>query len=134
MGSVARGVVSENGKVNGIFPRFLEETEQCYQIEGVELCFVDTMDTRKVQMYTEADAIIVLPGGFGTMDEFFEVLTLKQVHQFDKPIGMLNIDNYYTPLITFMHHIIEREFAGIENMEYFFVRENINDLLDAMEL
>ena len=78
--------------------------------------------------------IIVLPGGFGTMDEFFEVLTLKQVGQFDKPIGLLNVNHFYDPLVTFMHHIIEKEFASIENLSFFYDRDNIGDLLDAMNL
>lgn len=134
MGAVAHGVLSEHGRVEAVFPHFLEQTEQCLQVDGVEVCFVETMDVRKVKMYTDADAIIVLPGGFGTMDEFFEVLTLKQVGQFKKPIGMLNISGFYDPLITFMHHIIEKEFAGIENMSFFFDRDNIGALLDAMEL
>lgn len=134
MGAVAHGVASAGGKVSAIFPRFLETTEQCIQVDGVDVCFVETMDVRKVKMYTDADAIITLPGGFGTMDEFFEVLTLKQVGQFNKPIGILNVDGFYDPLITFMHHIIEKQFAGIENMSYFYDRDNIGDLLDSMEL
>ena len=106
MGAVAHGVTSTGGQVSAVFPRFLEATEQCIQVDGVDVCLVDSMDVRKVKMYSDADAIIVLPGGFGTMDEFFEVLTLKQVGQFDKPIGLLNVNHFYDPLITFMHHII----------------------------
>ncbi len=103
-------------------------------MDGAEICLVDSMDVRKVQMYTEADAIITLPGGFGTMDEFFEVLTLKQVGQYNKSIGILNTNGYYDPLITFMHHVIEKEFASIDNMTYFYDRDNVGDLLDAMGL
>lgn len=134
MGAVAHGVAGAGGHVSAIFPRFLEEIERCIQIDGADVCFVETMDVRKVKMYSDADAIIVLPGGFGTMDEFFEVLTLKQLEQFNKPIGILNVDGFYNPLITFMHHIIEKQFAGIENMSYFYDRDNIGDLLDSMEL
>lgn len=134
MGAVAHGVASTGGKVSAVFPRFLEATEQCIQVDGVDVCFVETMDVRKVKMYTDADAIIVLPGGFGTMDEFFEVLTLKQVGQFNKPIGILNVEGFYNPLLTFMHHIIEKQFAGVENLSYFYDRDNIGDLLDSMEL
>lgn len=134
MGSVARGMLSENGNAFAVFPRFLQATEQCVQIDGMEVCYVDTMDVRKVKMYTEADAIIVLPGGFGTMDEFFEVLTLKQVGQYHKPIGLLNHEGFYDPLVTFMHHIIEKQFASVDNMSFFFDRANVGDLLDAMEL
>lgn len=134
MGATAHGTLSIGGHVDAIFPVFLEKTEQCLQVDGVDVCLVETMDVRKVKMYTDADAIIVLPGGFGTMDEFFEVLTLKQVGQFHKPIGILNLQGFYDPLIKFMHHIIEKEFAGIENMSYFYDRDNVGDLLDAMEL
>lgn len=134
MGSVAQGALSEGGKVSAVFPRFLEATEQCIQYDGMEVCYVETMDVRKVKMYSDADAIIVLPGGFGTMDEFFEVLTLTQVGQFNKPIGLLNLNDFYKPLVTFMHHIIEKEFADVKNMSFFHERDNIGDLLDALEL
>ena len=134
MGAVAHGVASTGGQVSAVFPRFLEATEQCIQVDGVDVCLVDSMDVRKVKMYSDADAIIVLPGGFGTMDEFFEVLTLKQVGQFDKPIGLLNVNHFYDPLVTVMHHIIEKEFASIENLSFFYDRDNIGDLLDAMNL
>ncbi len=77
MGATAKGVISEGGKVYGVFPRFLEALEECLVADGIENCYVDTMDARKVKMYTDSDAIIAMPGGFGTMDELFEVLTLK---------------------------------------------------------
>jgi len=134
MGATARATLESGGKVYGVFPRFLEAKEACLIADGIENCFVDTMDVRKVKMYTESDAVIAMPGGFGTMDELFEVLTLKQVGQFDKPIGVLNVEGYYDPLITFIRHTVERGFVGIENLEYFFDRDNIGDLLDAMEL
>lgn len=68
---------------------------------------IDTMDQRKVMMYDKADAVVVLPGGFGTMDELFEVLTLTQLKQFNKPIGLLSINDYYKPLYDLMHHMVK---------------------------
>lgn len=78
MGAVANGVLDEDGSVIGVFPRFLEAKEVSHK-SGVELTYVDTMDERKVFMYGGSDGAITIPGGFGTMDEFFEVLTLKQI-------------------------------------------------------
>ncbi len=92
------------------------------------------MDERKVFMYGGSDGAITIPGGFGTMDEFFEVLTLKQIGQYDKPIGLLNIRGYYDPLITSLHHMVEAGFVSVEHLDYFYTRDNIGDLLDAMGL
>lgn len=130
---VADGVLSERWFAIGIFPRFLEKKEISHK-SWVDLTYVDTMDERKVIMYGQSDGSIIIPWWFWTMDEFFEVLTLRQIWQYDKPIGILNIDWYYDPMIEFIHHMVERGFVSVEHLELFFVRDNIGDLLDAMEL
>lgn len=98
----------------GVVPRFLEEKEREGRsfIES-EVIYIDSMDERKTILYGRGDAVITLPGGVGTMDEFFEVLTLRQLEQHEKPLGILNVHNYYTPLIEYMHKMVESGFLSV---------------------
>lgn len=131
MGVVAKSALSQSATVKGIFPRFLEWREWVY-VPWVHMTLIDTMDQRKVMMYNQADAVIALPGWFGTMDEFFEVLTLTQLKQFHKPIGLLNTNNYYKPLFDMMHHMVSEWFSCLDDLELFHMRDNAWDLLEAM--
>ena len=103
MGAVARGVHQENGHVIGIVPRF-------FNVDGIlyphcdELLYTDTMSERKMKMESESDAFLVTPGGIGTLDEFFEIFTLRQLDRHKKPIAMLNTDGYYT----FIQQLLEK--------------------------
>ena len=94
MGACARGVLSVGGQVLGIAPRFFDEPGILLK-ESCELIFTETMAERKQRMEQEADAFIALPGGIGTYEEFFEVLTLKQLGQHAKPMALLNTLGYY---------------------------------------
>jgi uncharacterized protein (TIGR00730 family) len=133
MGRVAEWALSLGGKVYGYFPRFLENREKAFPKE-VEMVFLDTMDQRKVQMFQGSDAAIIIPGGFWTMDEFFEVLTLRQLGQYDKPIGILNVSWFYTPLMNFLHKMVEEGFVEVEHLDLFYMRESRGDLLESMGL
>lgn len=131
MGVIAKSALSQGAKVQWIFPRFLEWREWVY-VPWVDMTIIDTMDQRKVMMYDKADAVIVLPGWFGTMDELFEVLTLTQLKQFNKPIGVLNTNNYYKPLFDMMHHMVSSWFSWLDDLKLFHMRDNVWDLLESM--
>jgi uncharacterized protein (TIGR00730 family) len=101
MGAIADAVLEHQGQVMGVIPKILIEWEQ--QHEGLtELAIVPDMHTRKKTIYDMSDAAIVMPGGFGTMDEFFEMLTWNQLKIHDKKIYILNSDGYYNNLILYL--------------------------------
>jgi uncharacterized protein (TIGR00730 family) len=109
MGSVADAVLDEGGKVIGVIPRFLEEKEISHK--GLtELYTVETMHERKAKMAELADGFVALPGGTGTLEEFFEVLTWAQIGLHQKPCGLLNINGYYTPLQSLFEHMVDQQF------------------------
>lgn len=100
MGAVSNGVLEQGGKVVGIIPEILKDREHHHQ--GVtELIIVNDMHTRKKMLYEKCDAAIILPGGFGTMDEFFEMLTWNQLSIHDKKIFILNTAGFYNHLLAF---------------------------------
>lgn len=99
MGAVANAVLERSGKLTGIIPSILKDREHHH--EGItELIIVDNMHTRKKMLYEKCDAAIILPGGFGTMDEFFEMLTWNQLSIHDKRIFILNTAGYYDHLLS----------------------------------
>ncbi|MEK4762596.1 TIGR00730 family Rossman fold protein [Viridibacillus sp. FSL E2-0187] len=109
MGKVADVVLSNGGEVIGVMPTFLEWKEITHQ--GLsKLVFVDTMYERKAKMIELADAFIALPGGAGTMDEFFDVLTLSQVGQHTKAVCLYNINHYYDFLQAHLQHTVDEGF------------------------
>ncbi|HNM71302.1 MAG TPA: TIGR00730 family Rossman fold protein, partial [Flavobacteriales bacterium] len=98
MGVVADAAMKAGGEVIGVIPRFMEKSELAHQ--GVtELILVDTMHQRKQRMHELSDVVIALPGGFGTMDELFELLTWRQIGLHRQPIGLLNAHGFYDPLL-----------------------------------
>ncbi|MBL7702773.1 MAG: TIGR00730 family Rossman fold protein [Ferruginibacter sp.] len=100
MGTVSNAVLEKDGKVVGIIPEILKDREHHHQ--GItELIIVDDMHTRKKILYEKCDAAIILPGGFGTMDEFFEMLTWNQLSIHDKKIFILNTAGFYDHLLAF---------------------------------
>ena len=104
MGIVADIVMQQKGIVRGVIPRVLTEWE--HQHDGIsELVVVDDMHLRKRKMYDLCDAVIILPGGFGTLDEFFEVLTWNQLSIHDKKVFILNTDNFYKHLLQHIQHL-----------------------------
>ncbi len=107
MGAVANGALSKNGKVTGIIPKALTEFE--HQHEGLtELTVVDTMHIRKQLLYDKCDAAIILPGGYGTLDEVFEMLTWNQLSIHHRPIFFLNSGGFYTNLLAHIE-VMEQE-------------------------
>ncbi len=109
MGEVANAVMENKGQVIGIIPEVLLGWEQ--QHEGIsELIVVENMHARKRMMYEKCNAAVILPGGFGTLDELFEMLTWNQLSIHDKPIYILNSDGFYNHLLAHMHQMLEDDF------------------------
>jgi uncharacterized protein (TIGR00730 family) len=115
MGIIANAVLANGGRVMGVIPKVLTEWE--HQHEGLtELAIVPDMHTRKKMMYDMCDAAIVMPGGFGTLDEFFEMLTWNQLKIHDKKIYVLNSNGFYNHLILHLKQL-EKEGFLYENLE-----------------
>src|SRR5690625_4721032 len=109
MGAVADTVLDEGGQVIGIMPSFLEQREISHKRLS-QLIVVDSMHERKAKMAQLADGFIALPGGPGTLEEFFEVFTWAQLGIHQKPCGLLNINQYFDPLVELFNHMINEQF------------------------
>lgn len=109
MGAVARSAHSSGGKVLGIMPEFLAEVEKT--LTQVKHIMVPDMHARKIMMYDESDAFIVLPGGIGTLEETIEILSWMRLNLHDKPLVFLDNTGYWDPIIRGLHHTIEEGFA-----------------------
>ncbi|MBA3813589.1 MAG: TIGR00730 family Rossman fold protein [Alphaproteobacteria bacterium] len=136
MGEVSRSTMFHGGRVIGFMPHHLKEFEDP-NLEITELHMVDTMHTRKQLMFEHSDAFLALPGGFGTLDETFEIITWEQLHLHDKPIVFVNVNGYWDPLQQLTSNIFDQGFAEIEHKKYFkfvnTVSEAFQSLLKAPE-
>jgi uncharacterized protein (TIGR00730 family) len=132
MGAVADGVLNAGGKAIGVLPNFLRSKEIAHK-QLTELILVDTMHERKTRMNDLCDGVIALPGGFGTLDELFEMLTWGQLGLHKKPIAILNIDGYYDALIVFVQTMTDKGLLKEVNQQMLLVSDTIDDLLDKME-
>lgn len=134
MGAAARGVRRGGGYIHGVVPTFFKQN-------GVEILFdecdkvtyTQTMRERKAIMEDDADAFIIVPGGVGTFEEFFEIVTLKQLNRHDKAIAVLNIENYYDELEVFMRTACERKFITETCLTLYKVFGDIEDVLGYLE-
>lgn len=133
MGKVANGALDGGGKVVGVFPRSLGRIEVEHQ--GLTQMFlVDSMHERKQIMYDHADAFVVLPGGFGTLDEMFEVITWRQIGIHKKPVLIYNHEGYWDALEGLMAHMIAHKFAKPETREFYTVHHSKSDLYQALSM
>ena len=132
MGAVADGVLNNGGKAIGVLPNFLGSKEIAHK-QLTELILVDTMHERKTKMNDLCDGVIALPGGFGTLDELFEMLTWGQLGLHKKPIAILNVDGYYDALIVFIQTMTDKGLLKEVNQQMLLVSDTIDDLLDKME-
>lgn len=132
MGAIANGALDANGKVIGVLPDFLQTREIAHQ-NLTELIVVQSMHERKMKMNELSDGIIALPGGFGTLEELFEILTWVQLGLQNKPIGVLNINGYYDSLQAFVQSMVTNGFLREVDQELLIVRDNIDDLIEAMQ-
>ena len=110
MGQVAEAALETGGRVEGVIPRFFLPNEDPLD-EVSELTVVEDMHTRKKLMFDKSDGFCVLPGGLGTLDETFEILTWKQIHLHDKPVLLVDMDGYWSPWLTLVDKIVEAGFA-----------------------
>ncbi|MCH2033648.1 MAG: TIGR00730 family Rossman fold protein [Tenacibaculum sp.] len=132
MGTVANGVLENGGKALGVLPTFLSEKEIAHK--GLtKLYLVETMHERKKKMNDLCDGVIALPGGFGTLEELFEMLTWAQLSLHKKPIGLLNIDGFYNDLIQLLENMVLKGFLKSVNREMLLVSDSIDDLLNQMK-
>src|ERR1700743_3171547 len=113
MGAVANSVLKKKGLVTGVFPRSLKDLESEHASLS-EIIMVESMHERKRIMFERSEAIVVLPGGFGTMDEMFEIITWKQLRFHTKPIVILTHQRYWDPLVALMENIFKTGFAREE--------------------
>nr|XP_061811859.1 cytokinin riboside 5'-monophosphate phosphoribohydrolase-like [Nerophis lumbriciformis] len=132
MGKVANAVLIKGGEAIGVIPDKLMRREVAHQ--GLtELFVVESMHARKAMMAHLAGAFIALPGGWGTMEEMFEILTWTQLRYHLKPIGMLNVNGYYDSLLTFADHMVAEGFLRPEHRSLLIAETDPDALLDRLE-
>lgn len=131
MGQVARGALDNNGKVTGVIPDFLK-TKEVVHTGLTNLITTRDMHQRKLKMHDLSDGFIALPGGFGTLEELFEILTWAQLGLHKKPIGILNSNGYYNDLLNLIDNMVEKGLLREENLNLLLVSETIEDLYEQM--
>ncbi|MEM9076566.1 MAG: TIGR00730 family Rossman fold protein [Bacteroidota bacterium] len=132
MGKIADGALQNKGKVIGVIPTFLKSKEIFH--EGLtELIVVETMHERKTRMHELSDGFIALPGGFGTLEELFEIVTWAQLGLHQKPIGVLNVNGFFDSMFQFLDNMVSKGFLKPENREMIIQSESYQDLLEQMK-
>ncbi len=132
MGAVADGALRNGGSVTGILPRFLNQKEIAH--EGLtSLIMVETMHERKLRMNELSEGVIALPGGYGTLEELFEMITWGQLGLHRKPVGILNINGFYDPLSVLLENMVINGFLKESNRRMLMIENNAADLIKAME-
>ena len=132
MGAVARAVTESGGHVVGVIPEFMKVRELAYD-EADELVTVVTMRERKLLMETRADAFVALPGGWGTLEEILEILTLRQLDVVKKPCVFLNQDGFYDPLLQLFARMLADKFFKPSNLELFRVARTVSEVFPLIE-
>jgi uncharacterized protein (TIGR00730 family) len=128
MSAVAESCLSAGGRVVGVIPEVLVDLEVAHH--GItELHITDTMHTRKALMGEKADAFLILPGGYGTFEEMFEVLAWQTLKLHQKPILLLNINGFYDPLLIFLDHCVTQGMLKPKNREILLVADTVEDAL-----
>ena len=132
MSIIAEVVLAGKGEVLGVIPEFMKEKDLARQ-DLTELHVVETMHERKALMADLADGFIALPGGYGTLEEFCEMITWRQLHIHKKPCGLLNFKGFFNAFISFVDHQVEEGFVSRENRSLLLASEKPTDLLDLLE-
>ena len=131
MGIMAEAALANSGRVIGIIPDHLEEREVGHA--GLtELYVVQSMHERKALMAEKSDAFLALPGGIGTLEEFFEVWTWGQLGLHSKPYGLLNVNGFYGPMVRMIDHMVQQEFLRPAHRDLVLVEEDIDRMLDKL--
>lgn len=131
MGAAARGFYSENAKITGVVPKF-------FNVDGIlfddcEMIRTDTMRQRKQIMDDLAEAFITTPGGIGTFEEFFEIITLKQLGQSNKPLVLFNVNGYFEPLRAMLENCVKGKFMPQTSLDLCFFSDSIDEIIDYLE-
>ena len=130
MGELASAATHERGKVIGVIPRFL--SAKVGHVSGSEVYEVDTMHERKAKMYGLSDACIAMPGGLGTLEEISEAVNWVQLGLHDKPVGLLNVRDYFGNLIRFFDHAVSQRFLRVEHRDMLVIDDDPGELLNRM--
>lgn len=131
MGAVANGVLEKNGNAVGVFPEILDGLESAHKTLS-EIIRVTDMHTRKMTMFDRSDAFVVMPGGFGTMDETFEVITWKQLQTHKKPVILYNYDGYWDLWQQFTDHIITNGFASQQTRDLYDIVSTRDEIFSVL--
>ncbi|MBT8268888.1 MAG: TIGR00730 family Rossman fold protein, partial [Bacteroidia bacterium] len=131
MGAVARGVQDNGGICIGVIPDFLKQKE-IVNLNSDELIVTENMHDRKIIMYERSDGFIIIPGGFGTLDEFFEIATWGQLGLHTKPIGVLNYNGYFDALLKQFNHMVVEGYLKQQNLDAILVDDELPGLLEKM--
>ena len=132
MGVLAQSVLDHHGHVVGIIPEFLKKKEVVH-LGLSELITTENMHERKLRMQHESDGFIALPGGMGTLEDLFEILTWLQLGLHSKPVGLLNTNHFYDDLLQLLETMVRKGFLSMENYELLLVSDSIEKLLEKME-
>ena len=132
MGEVARAAQAAGGETFGVIPVHLLELE-VGKTDLTNFVVTETMHERKKVMFMNSDQIVVLPGGAGSLDEFFEVLTWRQIGLHEKAIYVLNTNGYWNKLIELLEHVVDRNFADRSLLDFIVPVETVKDLMDRLD-
>ncbi len=133
MGALADSALEHRGQVIGVIPRHLMRPEVAHR-RLTDLRVVESMHERKRMMAELSDAFVVLPGGYGTLEEMFEMVTWLQLQLQSKPVGILNVEQFYDPLLDFLRHAASEGFIRPEHWDLLIVDHTPELLLDRLEL
>ncbi len=132
MGELADTCLKLGGEIKGVIPQFMRAIE--YDHPGVkEMIVTESMHERKAELLSGVNAVVVLPGGCGTFEELFEVLTLKKHGRLDIPVVLLNINQYFEPLIALFQHCASEKFMQDEDLDNYTVIDEPSELLKALD-
>ena len=132
MGTLADSALTAGGEAVGIIPGHLDKTEFGHR-GATELIVVDSMHRRKYMMFELSDAFAILPGGLGTLDEAFEILTWRKLGLHDKPVVLVDIAGYWRPLLALIDHVIGQGFAGPSDRALYSIAGTVEELVQAVE-
>ena len=132
MGKIADSMLANGGHVKGVLPRFMEEVEWGHK--GIsEMVLVEDMHERKKLLVKDVDAVVALPGGCGTLEELSEIITLKRLGKFTKPIVILNLDGFYEPLRMLLDKMIEEKFMRVEHRDMYTFVNDVAGVIPAIK-
>jgi cytokinin riboside 5'-monophosphate phosphoribohydrolase len=132
MGAVALAAKSVGGRVVGVIPQHIADHNLAFE-DADEMIVTNTMRERKLEMESRSDGFIALPGGFGTLEELLEMITLKQLHRHAKAICLLDADGFYRPLIDMFEHLYAEGFANAAYRELYFIGNSVDKLIAYLD-